>query len=81
MYHNLFKQLKLPESNIKSVESLVFSFSGEAVWPIALPTLPVRLGSKQKSVEFIVMDIDSPYNAIHNQEWLRHMKAVAFALH
>lgn len=64
MYHILFEKLRLPASQIKSTDSPVFSFNGEAVWPIAIAKVPVRLGPVQKIVEFIVMNIDSPYNAI-----------------
>ena len=64
MYHSMFEKLKLPDSHIKSANSSIFSFSGEAVWPIAIAMVPVRLGHVKKNVEFIVMNINSPYNAI-----------------
>lgn len=41
----------------------------------------VRLGPIKKNVEFIVMNIDSPYNAILGRGWLGKMKIVASPYH
>ena len=70
LYHSLFEKLKLILSQIRSVDSPVFSFSGKAIWPIAIAEVPVRLGSVQKNIEFIVMNIDSPYNDILGKDGL-----------
>lgn len=59
MYHIMFEKLRLLASQVKSIDSPVFNFNGEAVWPIAIAEVPV-----QKIVEFIMMNIDSPSNAI-----------------
>ena len=59
----------------------VFNFSGETVWPIVIAEMPVRIGEVQKMVEFIVMDMDSPYNAILDRTWLGMMKGVASPYH
>ena len=64
MYHSLFKKLDLPSLQVKNADMPVFIFSGEAVWPTAIAEVPIRIGEVQKMVEFIVMDMDSPYNAI-----------------
>ena len=50
--------------HIKNHDFYVFSFSGKAVWSIAITEVPVQLGLIQKSIEFIVIDIYLPYNAI-----------------
>ena len=59
----------------------MFSFSGEAVWPITKTEVPIRLGPKQRTIEFIIMDMDSTYNAILGRGWLTQMKAVAAPMH
>lgn len=64
MYNTMFQKLNLPPSKIKNVDSPILNFSREVVWPIAIAKVPIRLGPKQKMVEFIVMDIGSPCNAI-----------------
>lgn len=33
MYHNMFKKLKLPPSQVKNADSPIFSFIEEVVWP------------------------------------------------
>lgn len=76
IYHSLLEKLKLPPLQIKSAEAPVFNFSGEVVWLIAIAEIPVRLGHVQKNIEFIVMNIDSPYNAILDRGWLEKMKVV-----
>lgn len=43
MYNNLFKKLDLPPSQVKNADMPVFSFSGEAVWPIAIVEVLVRI--------------------------------------
>lgn len=59
----------------------VFSFIGEAEWPIAIAEVLVRIGEVQKMVEFIIMDKESPYNAILSRTWLGMMKAVFSPYH
>ena len=44
MYHSIFKKLKLPAMQVRSADAPMFSFSGEAVWPIAFADVPIRLG-------------------------------------
>ena len=51
------------------------------MWPIAIAEVLVMLGPVQKNIEFIVMNIDSSYNAILGRGWLGRVKAVATPLH
>lgn len=41
MYHIMFEKLRLPASQVKSIDSPVFNFNGEAIWPIAIAEVPV----------------------------------------
>lgn len=81
MYHCLFEKLKLPASQVRNADYLVFSFSGEAIWLIAIVEVPVHMGPVQKNIDFIVMNISSPYNAILGRGWLGKMKAVTSPYH
>lgn len=81
MYQIMFKILKLPASQVRSTYSHVFNFSGKTVWPIAIAEVPVKLGLVHKIVKFIVMNIDSPCNAILGHGWLGQMKVVASLYH
>ena len=59
----------------------IFSFSGNVVLPITIAEVPVRIGLVKKIVEFIIINIDSPYNAILGCGWSRQMRSVAFPYH
>ena len=61
MYHNLFRKLDMPPSQVKNTDMHVFSFNGEAVWPIAIAEVPIRVKEVKKLNS---VDMDSPYNAI-----------------
>lgn len=76
MYHSLFEKLKLPAGQVRRAVCPVFSFSGEAIWPITIAEVPVHMELVQKNVEFILINIDLPYNAILRRGWFGKMKAV-----
>lgn len=50
MYHSLFKTLDWPASQMKNADMPLFSFSGEAVWQIAIVEVPVRISVVKKTV-------------------------------
>lgn len=58
-----------------------FSFSGVAVWLIAIVKVPVRVSLVKKTFEFIVLNIDSTYNAILNKSCYSQMEVVASLYH
>ncbi|GFZ14402.1 hypothetical protein Acr_24g0005920 [Actinidia rufa] len=45
------------------------------------PSLKTRTGSQELIMEFVVVDIPSPYNAIVGRDWLHRIKGVASTLH
>lgn len=59
----------------------MFSFNGEVVWPIVTVEVPVHIGPVKKTVEFIMLNIDFPHNAILGRNWLRQMQAIASPYH
>ena len=83
MYLNLYNRLQpyIPKKAIRSVDMPIYNFSGEAVWPIAIVEVPVSIGQVIVNMEFFVMNIDSPYNAIPGRNWLGEMKAVVSPFH
>lgn len=64
MYINLYRSLNIPPNDITPVNSPVFSFSGEAVWPVGRVKLSVQIGPLQTTMVFLIVDINAPYNAI-----------------
>lgn len=78
IYYDLFKKLDLLESALQSREVPLIGFNGAPVWPLGHIFLLVIVGSKMLSVEFVVVNILSPYNTILGRTWLHGMQAIAF---
>lgn len=66
MYPNLYNYLRpfIPKKAIQSVDLPIYIFNGKPVWLIAIVELLVRIGQVTMNMEFFIMNIDSPYNAI-----------------
>ncbi|GFZ00954.1 hypothetical protein Acr_14g0005890 [Actinidia rufa] len=81
MYYDLFKQLKIPQEQLKPARASLVGFNAQAHWPLGTVSLKTRAGSQELMMEFMVVDIPSPYNAIVGRDWLHRMKGVASTLH
>ncbi|GFS33863.1 hypothetical protein Acr_00g0030950 [Actinidia rufa] len=81
MYYDLFKQLKIPQDQLKPARALLVGFNAQAHWPLGTVSLKTRAGSQELMTEFVVVDIPSLYNAIVGIDWLHRMKEVASTLH
>ncbi|GFY97772.1 hypothetical protein Acr_12g0003130 [Actinidia rufa] len=81
MYYDLFKQLKLPQEELKPARAPLVGFNAQAHWPLGTVSLKTRVGSQELMTEFVVVDIPSPYNAIVGRDWLHKMKGVVSTLH
>ena len=64
MYPDLFKGLGLKLENLTTYSSPLVSFEGKMVIPKGQIRLPVQVGTYVIKVDFIVMDVFSPYTAI-----------------
>ncbi|XP_058223146.1 uncharacterized protein LOC131332855 [Rhododendron vialii] len=81
MYYSLFKNLKLSDTDLHLSEVPLIGFSGTTVWPLSKITLPIHAGSVVLDIEFVVVDVPSPYNAIVGRTWLHKLKAIASYYH
>lgn len=81
IYYSLFKDTGLAETDLQPCTVLLISFSGAPVWPLGGITLPVTAGTRTINVEFVVVKVLSPYNAIVGRNWLHKMEAVASTCH
>ena len=81
MYPDLYKGLSLKPKNLTTYSSPLVSFEGKMVVPKGQIKLPVQAGTDVVEVDFIVMDVFSPYTAIMGRPWLHTLGAVSSTLH
>ncbi|XP_065622951.1 uncharacterized protein LOC136064751 [Quercus suber] len=81
MYSDLYKGLNLKLDDLTPYCSPLVSFEGRIVTPKGQIRLPVQTGSEVVEVDFIVVDVYSPYTAIVARPWLHTLGAVSSPLH
>ncbi|XP_065626606.1 uncharacterized protein LOC136066358 [Quercus suber] len=81
MYPDLYKGLNLKLDNLTPYCSPLVSFEGRMVTPKGQIRLPVQTGSEVVEVDFIVVDVYSPYSAIVARPWLHTLGVVSSTLH
>ena len=81
MYPDLYKGLSLKPEDLVAYSSPLVSFEGRMVAPKGLIRLPVQAGMDVVEVDFIVVDIFSPYMAILGRPWFYTVGAVSSTLH
>ena len=64
MYPDLYKGLNLKSKDLTPYISPLVSFEGKVVIPKGQIRLPVQIGLEVVEVDFIVVDVYSPYTAI-----------------
>ena len=64
MYYDLVKQLNLTKDDLKLAQAPLVRFNAQSHWPLRNVTLNARVGSQALVIEFVLIDIHSPYNAI-----------------
>ena len=81
MYPDLYRGLGLKPANLATYSSPLVSFEGRMVIPKGQIRLPVQAGTDVVEVDFIVVDVFSPYTAIMGRPWLHTLEAVSSTLH
>ena len=64
MYPDLYKGLNLKPEDLTAYDSPLVSFDGKVVIPRGQIRLPVQAGLEVVEVDFIVVNVYSPYTAI-----------------
>ena len=70
MYPDLYKGLGLKPEDLTPYNSPLVSFEGRMVAPKGLIRLLVQTGIDVVEVDFIIVDVFSPYTAIMGRPWL-----------
>ena len=81
IYPDLYKGLGLKPENFTAYSSPVVSFEGKIVILKGQIRLPVQIGTDVVEVDFIVVDVFSPYIAIMGIPWLYTLGVVSSTLH
>ena len=81
MHPNLFKGLNLKPKSLTAYSSPLVSFEGKMVVPKGQIRLRMQTGPDVVEVDFIVVDVFSPYTAIMSRPWLHTLGAVSSILH
>ena len=81
MYLDLYKGLRLKPEYLMPYNSPLMSFDGKLFIPKGMIRLPIQTGPEIVEVNFIVVDIYSPYTAIIGRPWLHTLGAIASSLH
>ena len=77
MYPDLYKGLTLRLEDLTAYNSPLVSFDGNVVIPRGQIRLPVQVGSEVVEVNFIAMDVYSPYTTTVARPWLYALEAVS----
>ena len=81
IYPDLYRGLNLRLEDLTAYDSPFISFEGKTVIPKGQIRLPIQTGSEVVEVDFIVVDVYSPYTAIVARPWLHALGAVSSTLH
>ena len=81
MSPDLYRGLNLKPENLTAYSSPLVSFEGKMVVPKGRIRLPVQTNTDVVEVDFIVVDVFSPYTAIMGRPWLHNLGAISSTLH
>ncbi|XP_050258824.1 uncharacterized protein LOC126703795 [Quercus robur] len=81
MYPDLYKGLGLKPEDLTTYNSPLISFEGKTVIPKGQIRLPLQTSSEVVEVNFIMVDVYSPYTAIVAKPWLHALEAISSTLH
>ena len=73
IYLDLFIGLGLKLEDLNKYDVPLIEFDGKTTIPKRMIRLPVQTGDKVVNVDFIVVDVFSPYTAILVRPWLHAM--------
>ncbi|KAJ8649485.1 hypothetical protein MRB53_002508 [Persea americana] len=81
LYYNCFKKLKLKDEDLQTARTPLVGFSLKPVYPKGKISLIVQVGGASRQVDFLLVDVPSPYNVIMGRTWLHSMESVPSTRH
>uniref|UniRef100_A0A2N9J5E4 Integrase catalytic domain-containing protein n=1 Tax=Fagus sylvatica TaxID=28930 RepID=A0A2N9J5E4_FAGSY len=85
LYLPAYQQMRLDKDKLRPMDALLVGFTGDKVCPIDIVTLPITVGTHlktvSKTVDFLVVNSPSAYNAIIERPTLNRLRAVTSTYH
>ncbi|XXG59269.1 hypothetical protein AAC387_Pa04g1379 [Persea americana] len=81
LYYDCFQKLKLRDEDLQTARTPLVGFSSKPVYPKGKISLRVQVGGASRQVDFLVVDVPSPYNVMMGRTWLHGMEAVPSTRH
>ena len=81
MYPDLYRGLNLRAEDLTPYSSPLVSFKGKVIIPNGQIKLPVQTSSETVEVDFIIVDVYSPYTTIVARPWFHTLGAVSSTMH
>uniref|UniRef100_A0A2N9GGN7 Reverse transcriptase n=1 Tax=Fagus sylvatica TaxID=28930 RepID=A0A2N9GGN7_FAGSY len=85
LYLPAYQQMRLDKDKLRPMDAPLVGFTGDKVCPVGIVTLPITVGTHpktvSKTVNFLVVNCPSAYNAIIGRPTLNRLRAVTSTYH
>uniref|UniRef100_A0A2N9IZQ4 RNase H type-1 domain-containing protein n=1 Tax=Fagus sylvatica TaxID=28930 RepID=A0A2N9IZQ4_FAGSY len=85
LYLPVYQQMRLDKDKLRPMDTPLVGFTGDKVCPNGIVTLPITVGTHpktvSKTVDFLVVNCPSAYNAIIGRPTLNRLRAVTSTYH
>ena len=81
LFNNALKEMQVDESKLSRRTTMLIGFSGEQKSTLGEIIIPVYAKGVNLYTNFLVLDCQSPYNAILGRPWIHELKAVPSTYH
>ena len=85
LYLPAYQQMKLDKDKLRPMDAPLVGFTGDKVCPVGIVTLPITVRTYpktvSKTVDFLVVNCFSVYNAIIEQPTLNRLRMVTSTYH
>uniref|UniRef100_A0A2N9H0M9 Uncharacterized protein n=1 Tax=Fagus sylvatica TaxID=28930 RepID=A0A2N9H0M9_FAGSY len=85
LYLPAYQQIRLDKDKLRPMDAPLVGFTGDKVCPVGIVTLPITVGTHpktvSKTVDFLVVNCPSAYNAIIGRPTLNRLRAVTSTYH
>uniref|UniRef100_A0A2N9F4Z3 Uncharacterized protein n=1 Tax=Fagus sylvatica TaxID=28930 RepID=A0A2N9F4Z3_FAGSY len=80
-----YQQMRLDKDKLRPMDAPLVGFTGDKICPVGIVTLPIMVGTHpktvSKTVDFLVVNCPSAYNAIIGRPTLNRLRAVTSTYH